>query len=187
MSRRYVVTRGGQQVFLDDPKPHNFDPFDTAWALAREPRFAGNYGDYSVAQHAVNVASAVWTLTEDPVLALAGLHHDDAESVTGDIPSPVKALCPSLQNIEAKLNTVIGIRYEVDLSAEAVKQADRRVLVSEVWVHVPAASRFLYGVSDKPSILCWDDYLPWPASVCVAKYMNLHDKFTQMREKGWTK
>lgn len=65
-----------------------------AHALARVSRFGGHYGTvghYSVAEHAVLVASLVRDHFKQPEYTLAALHHDDVEGLgLGDIPTPAK-------------------------------------------------------------------------------------------------
>src|SRR5690606_36908822 len=65
---------------------------DIAGALGRQCRYNGHTRDhYSVAEHAVHVSRALLDLHGDPVLALAGLHHDSPETYLGDVAAPIKA------------------------------------------------------------------------------------------------
>src|ERR1035437_4739253 len=66
---------------------------DIATPLSREARFnTSASGFYSVAEHAVLVASKLRRLGCPLALQFAGLHHDDAEFLIRDIPGPVKPL-----------------------------------------------------------------------------------------------
>src|SRR5688572_24187363 len=80
----------GRLISLLDPDPDAFQPEDVARGLSHENRYAGNYGPYSVAQHSVLVARVVEAKGGYPPQILAAIHHDDAEVVTGDIPTPIK-------------------------------------------------------------------------------------------------
>lgn len=64
---------------------------DIASSLEKVCRWGGHCLQfYSVAQHAVSVADMIELETGNTLAALYGLHHDDHESVRGDIPSPRK-------------------------------------------------------------------------------------------------
>jgi uncharacterized protein len=92
-----VETASGRYVDMLAPQPHQIAIEDVAHGLARECRF-GNQARrfYSVAEHAVLVARKVLAETSDPAVALAALHHDDAEAYTGDVPRPLKLLLDRL-------------------------------------------------------------------------------------------
>jgi hypothetical protein len=81
-----------------NPDPSAITLDNVAWALARTTRFGGSYKPsipfYSVAEHAVLVASKLRRLGAPIALCLAGLHHDDAEGLNGvgDPQRPAKPL-----------------------------------------------------------------------------------------------
>ena len=80
-----------------------FDIMDaTTWAynidtiaqsLSNICRFNGHIANfYSVAEHAVRVAKLLKSWGANELVQFIGLHHDDMESIIGDIPSPHKRL-----------------------------------------------------------------------------------------------
>jgi hypothetical protein len=175
----YMAIRDGHKIYLDDPKPEDFQPRRTAFALAHEHRYGGNYGAYSVAQHAVLVAETVARLHGTPQEVFAGLHHDDSEIVTGDVPQPVKAVCPQLKELEARLDACINRRYGINVNNEYVKEADRIVFCAEVRVIVPEDAQHLYGEFGDPNYGAayqpsWTDLELWPADRAMKRYLEMH-------------
>ena len=155
----YMQLRGNRRVYLYSPDPAVFDPVLMARTLSHESRYVGNYGAYSVAQHAVNVHNVVvallaknvnnWGNEFTPYVQLAvrltALHHDDVEGVTGDVPSPVKreaaAECwecgveSSFKVLEEGLEEAVMDRYglSVDLlNHPIIKLADQITFCAEV-------------------------------------------------------
>ena len=85
----WMTTASGKRVYPLDPDPADFDLSDIALPLSNLCRFAGHTRIFhSVASHALLVSQLVAPL--HPGLALAALHHDDAEAFISDIPRPVK-------------------------------------------------------------------------------------------------
>jgi 5'-deoxynucleotidase YfbR-like HD superfamily hydrolase len=190
----YLSTRDGHLVYLLDPRPEDFDPVRTARTLAHEHRYVGNFGPYSVAQHAVNVAETVesllWDFTGDDEddkrvcrRALAGLHHDDVEYITGDLPQPVKSLFPEFKAFERSFEPAIERRYAIDLNDEIIKEADRIVFCAEIRVLVPAHAQSAYAPYGDPAYRIglqpqWREIVPWSADEAFARYMETHDRLT---------
>jgi hypothetical protein len=182
-----MVIRGGVAVDLDDPKPQDFDTETVARTLAHINRFSGNYGSYSVAQHAVLVASVIRKLNGDPDEELAGLHHDDTEVVTNDMPSPVKRMCPDFRALEDRLQDAIDIKYLVDTRADIVKVADAVVFSNEVRALVPPEFRVLYSPSKTSIKLSYELLVPWGPDVAFARYMDTHNTLTRLVSKHFAK
>lgn len=184
-----MVLCDGHVIDLRNPKPFDFDPERTARALASERRFAGNYGDYSVAQHVVLTARVCKAMGGSVQEQFAALHHDDDESVTGDMPKPVKRMLNELgdgawDRVVQPLQVAICERYSVDISAPIVKDAETVVFAGELrWV-VESASRAKYADKDTdPSPLYgaeWQpaatDYVPWEPARARLEYLALHVK-----------
>lgn len=133
----WIVTAAMKRFELDFPEEHEFDVRAIAIALANENRYVGHTSiPYSVAQHAVLVSDWLMQETDDAVIAYQGLHHDDAEFVTGDIPSPVKkwlrqytdALKWLEDSIDLALSKAFGIQYPHD---PIVKEGDDRISLNE--------------------------------------------------------
>ena len=76
-----------------DPSTWVFHVKTIARSLSNLCRFNGHLETfYSVAEHAVRVSKKLeeWGMTK--TIQFLGLHHDDMESIIGDIPSPQKRL-----------------------------------------------------------------------------------------------
>lgn len=123
----HLTTRSGLEIELTDIRPAHFRIEDIAYALAGERRYAANAPlRFNVAHHSVIVS-----LLCPPALALAGLLHDAAEMLTGDIPKPVKGLIASaaLEHLVGQIDAAIAERFGVDpkqLKSPIVKIADRK-------------------------------------------------------------
>lgn len=194
-SRLRMGIRGSAGTLVDllEPDPSAFQPAPIARTLSYEHRYGGNYGPYSVAQHAVLVARVAedlaWDLDapEEDIsrLALAALHHDDTEAVTGDLPKPVKNACRDFRELEADLQRAVDKRYGIETGHELVKRADKIVFAAEVRRLVPPDAQWMYEdeIQDVPAEdlewLDWCDVVPWPADVAFARYMDAHERLSR--------
>jgi hypothetical protein len=185
LPRDYMGTATGGRVFILDPTRSDIRLFDLAMAQARVCRFGGHLdwelaGTYSVAQHAVLVS---YLLERDArarggertargrlearcgarELALAGLFHDAAESVLGDVPSPLKWLLgEAYAALERRWELEIFTRYGLANALAwrdgvrglpaAVKAADKRAFELECWdlLTPRARARALPGMTERP-------------------------------------
>tara|TARA_R110000851_G_scaffold316577_1_gene479765 strand:- start:861 stop:1226 length:366 start_codon:yes stop_codon:yes gene_type:complete len=65
-------------------------------------------------------------------LAFAALMHDAAESYVADLPTPLKAMCPSYREIEARVEAVIANKYQISSEwHKQVKEIDLMMLKAE--------------------------------------------------------
>ena len=102
-------------IDLLNPKESDVNICFIAQALSRIPRFnglTGDYGTYSVAQHCVIGADAMYKATGDKELALSFLLHDAHEAFLGDITRPVQKcfgsdFCSQLESKKSKWDEVI--------------------------------------------------------------------------------
>lgn len=175
---------------LLNPDPSSFKVELVARNLAAINRFAGSYGPYSVAQHAVLVARTIEALSGDYQQQLAGLHHDDAEAITNDIPSPIKAAIRHFgggyDELEKGLNEALETRYLIDLGDPLVALADRTVFANEVEKLVPQEHRALYGPLPVPkATLPYELLEPWGASKAYSKYMDAHTHLERKVSAMW--
>jgi 5'-deoxynucleotidase YfbR-like HD superfamily hydrolase len=126
----------GRRLDLLDPSPLDIEIEDIAHGLARVARWNGQTnGDhaFSVAQHCLLVERIVWELREraSKQLRLAGLLHDAAEYVIGDLISPFKAAVGlDYKAFEGRLARAIHIRFGLppemsQADAALIKRADR--------------------------------------------------------------
>jgi hypothetical protein len=178
----YMGIKGsnGRRCYLFHPRPEDFDPEDSARSLSCEARYAGNYGHYSVAQHEVLVARTIEKANGYPPQVLAGLHHDDSEMVTGDLPSPLKralrVVTSAFDDIEAALEHAIETRYQIDFSDPIVKWADEVVFHWEVQYIIPADARWMYKTKgDGGLILPATWFVPWSPAEAALRYLETHN------------
>jgi 5'-deoxynucleotidase YfbR-like HD superfamily hydrolase len=117
--------------YFDLLRPKDAEPIsaeEIAHALSNICRFTGHTKRfYSVAQHSVLVSLIV-----PGEHALAGLLHDAAEALLGDVSTPLKALLPDYRDIESSLEEDIFFSFGVDFPLHpSVKAADLRMLATE--------------------------------------------------------
>lgn len=98
-----------------------------AYALSHINRYTGHFGPYSVAQHCCHVASVL-----PDELKLSGLLHDACEAYIGDVASPLKRHIIGYQTLEESYLDTIDDFFEVSTGHKAVREADLRMLITEV-------------------------------------------------------
>lgn len=153
----WLQTASGRAFDLLDPRPETVDlTIDVPEALARLPRFTGHIrsGPYSVAQHCVLGADALYAQTTRRDVALAFLLHDAHEAYLGDVATPIAAalaqtcdqLRPSFapglivraaqrllkQRIDTAIYAAVGAPYPLpDETTRLVAIMDLRMLAAE--------------------------------------------------------
>lgn len=118
----------GFNLNLVDPQPDSIIPIDICRGLAHQFRFGGHtcYA-YTVAQHSIFVSELV-----PSEHALQALLHDATEAYIGDLPTPVKQLCPDYKRLEARLHACIMEHFDLPLElAPEILHADRVALATE--------------------------------------------------------
>ena len=117
-------------IDLSNPKESDINVAFIAQVLSRIPRFnglTGNYGAYSVAQHCVIGAKAIYCATEDWKLAFRFLLHDAHEAFLGDITRPVQKcfgsdFCRQLDSKKNKWDEVIYRKFGLTPPAPSDKE-----------------------------------------------------------------
>ena len=138
-----LETVSGFKINPVDPDPELITIKDIAWSLSRIARFAGHTITaipYSVAQHSCFVASLIEQDGYNKNVVMFGLLHDAAESLIGDIPSPIKKI-PELKSvidpIEQRLLDVIYQKFMARLPTndewEIVKFYDKKAQFIEAY------------------------------------------------------
>jgi len=123
-----ILTASGNLFHFVERSNNILEIEDIAHALSHICRFTGHTKEfYSVAQHSVLVSYIV-----DPDYALQGLLHDAAESVLGDVSSPLKQLLPDYKALERSIEKTIFEKFGLPETLHpSVKAADLRMLVTE--------------------------------------------------------
>lgn len=135
----WILTATGRTLHLDTPMPHLIEPMDVAWSLAQQNRFNGHaLRPYSVAEHSLLVSEIVEreVAGAGPSAQLYALLHDAHEFVTGDLPTPAKAVIgPAWASFEGRWELAthgrFNLRSTVAVWKQAIKHADLRALATE--------------------------------------------------------
>jgi hypothetical protein len=177
-------------VDLDDFDEDDICTVSVAKALSRINRFAGNFESMTVAQHALLVSKLIATMGGTVEQQMAGLHHDDCEAFIGDVPSPIKAHCPVLMEMEDTINDAIGEAYGVDIHDDLVKQADAIIGVRELHFHMdrnPLMARVTVKLPEGYSKyrVSQETLQRWDEGTCLAKYLARHDELMIEILKGY--
>lgn len=139
-----IETASGRYVDLLAPQPETIVLDDIAHGLAHTCRFAGQTSRfYSVAEHAVHVSHLLRSGLDRPDLALAGLHHDDAEAYLGDVTRPLKALLGSgyvdaSVKMDMAISAALGLATDSRYRSQPVKLADDLMLAFEASELLPS-------------------------------------------------
>ena len=127
---------------LMDPSTWVFNVKTIARSLSNLCRFNGHIENfYSVAEHAVRVSEQLQQWGYSDRVQFLGLHHDDIESIIGDIPSPHKRHMSfggePIHDLEKTLEYAYFATFgnmflkTFDRDWEAVKRADLAVYLAE--------------------------------------------------------
>lgn len=152
-----ISTYDGDFFDFENPASFDFKIETIAHALSNICRYGGHSNRfYSVAEHSVLVSRVV------PLeLAMVGLLHDASEAFVGDMPSPLKAMCPEYRAIEDRVQEAIAARYnlqypfplEIKFADKSVYKAERLQITNvadEVWhTDIPAADVIVTGLNPK--------------------------------------
>ncbi len=189
----WIMTVSGRHFWPLDPQPAEVHLADIAHALANTCRFTGHCRQfYSVAQHAVLVANLVERLA--PELALAALHHDDAEAYLADVAHPVKRFLwfdaeiegtvehHAFRNVERKLDLAIATALGLDhhqLFHPVITTADHHALRLEwdaLMLPLPAGS-WLNEIAPPNAPTLY----PQTPDEARCYYLTTHDRLVQAR------
>jgi 5'-deoxynucleotidase YfbR-like HD superfamily hydrolase len=187
MSHAKILTRSGDFDLLDPFCPDNrIDIEEIAQALANLCRYNGHTQYfYSVAQHSLHVCDILMGQPELRQHAFAGLMHDAAEALIGDIVKPLKRLLPDYQRIERDVEAAVFDRFGLPAQLDpCVKRADMVMLRTEL--------RDFMGVTDEQAHRAWalpadveplqERLFPMPPRQARDTFLaRFHELFDQMK------
>ena len=136
--RSWQRMHSGRRLNFLSPSPFDVEIEDIARGLARLARWNGQTSGnriFSVAQHALLVVELLEG--HDRAVRLAGLLHDGAEYVIGDIVSPLKAILgESYHATEDRVQRAIHMRFGLPAELPSgwralIKRADRASAAGE--------------------------------------------------------
>lgn len=148
---RYIRLHSGTKFYFRRPTIDMIRLDDTVWSLSYINRFLGHTDrPLSVAQHACHVHDLA-----PPECKKEALHHDDTESLIGDVVTNLKAFLPNYRDIETGLEKLVARKWGLVYPWPAsVKQCDLIALADE-----------MVSLTDRTD---WRD-LPFPPSGKVIK------------------
>lgn len=109
-----ITTYTGKEIDLEDPQPEQICLADIVVGMARERRFSNqSLRPYSVLNHTIAGYDIITKMAPHCSLRtlLQWLLHDATEAYMRDIATPLKRLCPSYLQLEAKMFDVISRKY----------------------------------------------------------------------------
>lgn len=127
--RGAIRTLSGRYFSFKSPQDYKFDIEEIGHALSHICRYTGHVKEfYSVAQHSVLVSYCVPELHVKTAFG-----HDFAESVLGDVSSPLKAELSEYRAMEHIVEREIARQFGLIFPhPPSVKNADLRVMLAEM-------------------------------------------------------
>ena len=192
-TRAWQRMLSGRRLDLIDPSPLDIELEDIAHGLARVARWNGQtLGGhvFSVAQHTLLVDDIMVALNEhvEPSERLAGLLHDSAEYVIGDLISPFKALLGGeYRAVEERLLTAIHTRFAVPYPwpkniAGRIKAADRISAYHEAVALAGFEESEAVKYFGRPAVVPVDaaSLEPWSTTVAEQRFLERFAMVTKM-------
>lgn len=132
-----------------NPNPEHINIEDIAHALSNSCRFGGHTRRfYSVAQHSIFGAKALYGYSKNHTTALQFLMHDATEAYMMDLPRPIKREMKEYAPIEDKLMQAIAEKFKIPYPfPKEIKIMDQTALEYE-WENIVTA--------DNCELLCYE-------------------------------
>ena len=130
-----VLLSSGRYYDFENPETSELSIEDVAYGLGYTVRFrgqcilraTGRHVFYSVADHCVIMSHIV-----PPELAYDALMHEVGETVCGDVPGPLKPICPDIHAVEKRCEAAGFRQFEVAMLNKAeIKRHDLIMLATE--------------------------------------------------------
>lgn len=169
---RIKLLSGGWFDYLDmEQSQYTID--DLSRALSKLCRFNGHVDKpYYVSQHCVIVSHIV-----PEKYALHGLVHDLAESVMGDMPSPLKMLQPAFKKLEHKVEKYMFEKMGIKMPLpKSIKLADLQVLAAEIRDLQPQSSDWFMVADIEPYP---KKIVPWSSEKAHREFMKRYQELTE--------
>lgn len=177
----------GLCVDLTEPDFSRLTVATLAHHLARVSRWSGGTRgaqSYSVAQHTLGCLDALHAMpafqrlphAEAAIVSRAVLLHDAHETVTGDVPSPVKRMIgPALAFLEQRLDDALARRFGLPVLPRhlrrLVKIADAVALASEAAaLMAPAERSWTHELPEPRHNAAFAQ--PWPAAAAEREFLR---------------
>lgn len=182
-SRAWQRMLSGRRLDLLDPSPLDIEIEDIAHGLSRLARWNGQTSGkwaFSVAQHCLLVEDITGRLHKDsdPAMRLAGLLHDAAEYVIGDLISPFKAVVGiDYKDFESGLLRAIHRRFGLppampERSAKVIKRADGIAAYYEATQLAGFSRRDALKYIGRPGRITGIDLAAWPPGLAHKRYLS---------------
>jgi len=173
----------GRRLDLLDPSALDIEIEDIAHGLSRLARWNGQTSGkwaFSVAQHCLLVEHIANRLSKEnnPTLSLAGLLHDAAEYVIGDLISPFKAVVGiDYKDFESGLLRAIHRRFGLppampERSAKVIKRADGIAAYYEATQLAGFSRRDALKYIGRPGRITGIDLAAWPPGLAHKRYLS---------------
>lgn len=122
-----------------NPQPKDFKLKNIFNALIKLPRFGGNSCyHYSVMHHSICCYHEAVARGYDHETLRLVFCHDFSESTCGDLPKPLKNVCPEYERIELMHQEAIYDRFGVTGDIELLHEVDRDMAVYEARYLMPS-------------------------------------------------
>ncbi len=140
---------------------------------------------YSVGEHACLLSDYVmhqpWATPRD---GLTALHHDDAESLLGEVVRPIKERLPTFKELEARIDQALAERFDTEWPLpDWFKPLDTRIICDErAQVMCPSNNEWSADSLEPLGIRTWRLTGRWPWLV-KQRFLYRHLKLTRLTKR----
>lgn len=130
----WMQTHTNRKFYPMAPDPADISPYDIARGIAFQCRYNGHVNRfYSVAEHCVLIADALWDTGYNEADVIWGLLHDGTESYVGDMVRPLKLHMPAFVEAEDRVMDAICERFGLEQRTipDSVRKFDSQILLDE--------------------------------------------------------